>query len=86
MSAAAVERPHGERPLIAEANRLMDRLPGYRVEIIEGQILVTPPPDGPHGEALTDLVLPFLQAGLHGSASKVIQGIGLLKAGRRTSG
>lgn len=43
MSAASVERPHDDRPLIAEANRLMDRNPGYRVEIIGGQILVSPP-------------------------------------------
>jgi Uma2 family endonuclease len=77
MSAAAVERPRGDRPLIAEANRLMDRLPGYRVEIIGGQILVSPPPDGPHGVALTDLMLPFMAAGLHGVESKVVQGIGL---------
>jgi Uma2 family endonuclease len=77
MSAASVERPHGDRPLIAEANRLMDRNPGYRVEIIGGKLLVTPPPDGPHAEALTDLLLPFAAAGLHGAESKVVQGIGL---------
>ncbi|MFD7815829.1 Uma2 family endonuclease [Streptomyces sp. NPDC059785] len=78
MSAASVERPHADRPLIAEANRLWDSLaPGYRVEIIGGQILVTPPPDGPHSEALTDLMVPFLTAGLHGVESKVVQGIGL---------
>ncbi|MCM1972625.1 Uma2 family endonuclease [Streptomyces sp. G1] len=77
MSAASVERPHDERPLIAEANRLMDRLPGYRVEIIGGQILVTPPPDGPHAVVLTDLMVPFMTAGLHGVDSKVVQGIGL---------
>ncbi|WP_330338208.1 Uma2 family endonuclease [Streptomyces sp. NBC_00557] len=77
MSAAAVERPHGERPLIAEANRLMERNPGYRVEIIGGQILVSPPPDGPHGDALTDLMAPFMAAGLHGAESRLIQGIGL---------
>jgi Uma2 family endonuclease len=77
MSAAAVERPHGERPLIAEANRLMERNPGYRVEIIAGQILVSPPPDGPHGVVLTDLMLPFISAGLHGAESHVVQGIGL---------
>src|ERR1043165_8478717 len=76
MSAASVERPHG-RPLIAEANRIMDRLPGYRVEIIGGQIIVSPPPDGPHGVALTDLMLPLMAAGLHGVTSKVVQGIGL---------
>ncbi|MER7489759.1 Uma2 family endonuclease [Streptomyces sp. NPDC126497] len=77
MSAASVERPHDERPLIAEANRVMDRLPGYRVEIIGGQILVTPPPDGPHARALTTLMLPFFTAGLHGGETEVLQGVGL---------
>jgi Uma2 family endonuclease len=77
MSAASVERPHGDRPLIAEANRIMDRLPGYRVEIIGGQILVSPPPDGPHADASTDLVLPFAAAGLHGTESRVLLGVGL---------
>jgi Uma2 family endonuclease len=77
MSAASVERPHENRPLIAEANRLMDRNPGYRVEIIGGQLVVTPPPDGPHGDVLMDLALPFAAAGLHGVESRVIPGIGL---------
>ncbi|MEV8122936.1 Uma2 family endonuclease [Streptomyces sp. NPDC085944] len=77
MSAASVELPHGDLPLIAEANRIMDRLPGYRVEIIGGQLLVTPPPHGPHGEVLTDLILPFAAAGLHGTESKVIQNFGI---------
>ena len=77
MSAASVERPHDDRPLIAEANRIMDRLPGNRVEIIGGQILVSPPPDGAHASALTDLMVPFLAAGLHGAESRVLQGIGL---------
>jgi Uma2 family endonuclease len=76
MSAAAVERAHEDRPLIAEANRIMDRLPGYRVEIIGGQIIVSPPPDGPHAEVLTDLMLPFVASGLHGTESKVLQGVG----------
>jgi hypothetical protein len=55
----------------------MDRNPGYRVEIIGGQILVSPPPDGPHAVVLTDLILPFVTSGLHGEESKVVQGIGL---------
>jgi Uma2 family endonuclease len=76
MSAAAVERAHEDRPLIAEANRIMDRLPGYRVEIIGGQIIVSPPPDGPHAEVVTDLMLPFVASGLHGTESKVLQGVG----------
>jgi Uma2 family endonuclease len=77
MSAASVEGPHGDRPLIAEANRLMDRNPGYRVEIIGGQILVTPPPDGAHARALTKLMRPFVTAGLDGGETEVLQGVGL---------
>ena len=55
----------------------MDRLPGYRVEIIGGQILVSQPQDVPHARALTDLMVPFLTAGPHGIESKVLQGMGL---------
>ncbi|WP_405973723.1 Uma2 family endonuclease [Streptomyces sp. NBC_00988] len=77
MSAAPVEQPHGDRPLIAEANRLMDRNPGNRVEIIGDLIVMSPPPDGAHAAALTDLMVPFIAAGLHGTESMVLQGIGL---------
>jgi Uma2 family endonuclease len=77
MSAAPVEQPHGDRPLIAEANRLADRNPGNRVEIIGGLIIMSPPPDGAHAAALTDLMVPFIAAGLHGTESMVLQGIGL---------
>ncbi|MEU0070858.1 Uma2 family endonuclease [Streptomyces sp. NPDC006332] len=77
MSAASVERPHGDRPLTAEANRLMDRNPGYRVEIIAGQILVSPPPDAAHARALSRLMRPFLAAGLGDGETEVLQGVGL---------
>jgi Uma2 family endonuclease len=77
MSAAPVEQPHGDRPLITEANRLADRNPGNRVEIIGGLIIMSPPPDGAHAAALTDLMVPFIAAGLHGTESMVLQGIGL---------
>ncbi|MBW5485815.1 Uma2 family endonuclease [Streptomyces bambusae] len=81
MSAAPAEQPYSEpeaeRSLLDEANALMERLPGYRVEIIGGQILVSPPADGPHGEILTDLMLPFVMSGLHGEETKLIQGMGL---------
>ncbi|MFE0193852.1 Uma2 family endonuclease [Streptomyces sp. NPDC058989] len=77
MSAAAVEHPCDGKPptLLDEAERLAERNPGYRVEILGGVITVTPPPDGAHGQSLTDLIFAF--ASLHGGESKVIQGIGL---------
>ncbi|MFE6690022.1 Uma2 family endonuclease [Streptomyces sp. NPDC057743] len=77
MSAAAVEHPCDGKPptLLDEAERLAERNPGYRIEILGGVITVTPPPDGPHGLSLTDLTFAF--APLHGGGSHVIQGIGL---------
>jgi Uma2 family endonuclease len=55
----------------------MDRLPGYRIEIIDGEIRVTPPPDVAHARALTTIMLPFVAAGLHGEETQVLQGVGL---------
>lgn len=45
MSAAAVEHPCDDEPetQLETANRLMDQLPGHRVEIIGGVITVAPP-------------------------------------------
>ncbi|MGW2747603.1 Uma2 family endonuclease [Streptomyces sp. NPDC001450] len=77
MSTAPAEWSSGDRPLTALADEIMERHPGYRVEIIGGQILASPPPDGAHARALTDLMVPFLTAGLHGPESQVLQGIGL---------
>ncbi|WEV25682.1 Uma2 family endonuclease [Streptomyces sp. 71268] len=76
MSAAAVEPPcAGTSALLREAERLADKLPGYRVEIIGGELTVTLPPDGPHGESLTNLLLAFVPQ--HRGATRVIQGIGI---------
>ena len=77
MSATVAEQPHGDRPLIAEAHRLMERNPGNRVEIIGGQILASPPPDLPHARALARLTRPFVAAGIDGSETEVLQGVGL---------
>ncbi|MFE9767086.1 Uma2 family endonuclease [Streptomyces sp. NPDC005808] len=77
MSAAPVEQPHGDRSLIAEANRIMDRLPGRRVEIIGGQILVTPSPDVAHARALKKVTRPFEAAGLDEDDTEVHQAIGV---------
>ncbi|MGA5819158.1 Uma2 family endonuclease [Kitasatospora sp. NPDC094028] len=77
MSAAAVEEPFEQMTLLEAAELISDRLMGHRVEILGGQITVTPPPDGPHGETLTDLMIPLWAAGLHGDKSRVVQGMGL---------
>ncbi|QCX78702.1 hypothetical protein C9F11_25455 [Streptomyces sp. YIM 121038] len=80
MSAASVEQPYeDEEPfsLTAIADEIMERHPGYRVEIIGGHLLVTPSPDAPHARALTSLMVPFLAAGLHGEETEVLQNVGL---------
>ncbi len=79
MSAAAVEQPFDDEPvtLTAIAGEIMERHPGYRVEIIGGSLLVTPAPDIPHARALTKLMRPFIAAGLDDGESEVLQGIGL---------
>ncbi|QDQ13323.1 Uma2 family endonuclease [Streptomyces spectabilis] len=80
MSAASVEQPfEDEEPfsLTAIADEIMERHPGYRVEIIGGHLLVTPSPDAPHARALTGLMVPFLAAGLHGAETEVFQNVGL---------
>ncbi|MGW5095202.1 Uma2 family endonuclease [Streptomyces nodosus] len=80
MSAASVEQPFDDdRPftLTAIADEIMERHPGYRVEIIGGNLLVTPAPDVPHARALTKLMRPFIEAGLDDGETEVLQGIGL---------
>ncbi|MFB9371270.1 Uma2 family endonuclease [Kitasatospora sp. NPDC001664] len=73
MSAVAAEQPHPT--LLEAADMISDQLVGHRVEIIGGQITVTPPADGPHGEVLTDLV--FALAPLHGEECRLIQAMGI---------
>ncbi|WP_030600831.1 Uma2 family endonuclease [Streptomyces achromogenes] len=80
MSAASVEQPFdADEPfsLTAIADEIMERHPGYRVEIIGGHLLVTPSPDAPHARALTDLMIPFLAAGLHGEETAVLQNVAI---------
>ncbi|WP_411120661.1 Uma2 family endonuclease [Streptomyces sp. x-19] len=77
MSAAAVERPHvGKLPsLLEEAEKLTHLLPGHRVEILGGNLTVTPPADGSHAESLTNLTFAFAPA--HQGQTRVAQAIGL---------
>lgn len=80
MSAASVEQPlDDDQPfsLTAIADEIMERHPGYRVEIIEGHLLVTPSPDAPHARALTKLMRPFITAGLDDGETEILQNVGL---------
>jgi Uma2 family endonuclease len=79
MSAAAVEHPCDGEPesLLEWADRLSKQNPGCRVEIIGGILTVTPPADGDHADVLTDLMVSFIAAGLHGKATRVHQGSGV---------
>ncbi|MFE8011267.1 Uma2 family endonuclease [Streptomyces antibioticus] len=79
MSAASVEQPFDDEPfsLTAIADEIMERHPGYRVEIIGGHLLVTPSLDAPHARALTKLMRPFIAAGLDDGETEVLQSVGL---------
>ena len=80
MSAASVEQPFDDdQPfsLTAIADEIMERHPGYRVEIIGGHLLVTPAPDAAHARALTKLMRPFIAAGLDDGETEVLQSVGL---------
>lgn len=66
-----------ETSLADAADRLWDELPGHRVEILNGSIVVTPPPDGPHQETLSWLIVKCHEAGAQQAGLKYLQGIGL---------
>ncbi|WP_217168821.1 Uma2 family endonuclease [Streptomyces sp. AC512_CC834] len=59
------------------ADHLWEELPGHRVEILNGSIVVTPPPDGPHQESLTWLVEEFARVGARQAGLRYLGGIGL---------
>jgi Uma2 family endonuclease len=80
MSAASVEQPFdADEPfsLTAIADEIMERHPGYRVEIIGGHLLVTPSPDASHARALTKLMRPFIAAGLDDGETEVLQSVAI---------
>ncbi|MFE2421276.1 Uma2 family endonuclease [Streptomyces hokutonensis] len=66
-----------ESSLAEAADRLWEELPGHRVEILNGSIVVTPPPDGSHQETLTRLIEDFADAGARQAGLRYVQGIGL---------
>lgn len=59
------------------ADQLARALPGHRVEILQGRLTVTPPPDGSHALSLTKLGRAFDRAGIVEAGHEYVQGIGL---------
>ncbi|MEU2744105.1 Uma2 family endonuclease [Streptomyces sp. NPDC007095] len=59
------------------ADLLSSALPGHRVEILQGRLVVTPPPDGSHALSLSWLVVAFDGAGARKAGLRYVQGIGL---------
>ncbi|MFB6554932.1 Uma2 family endonuclease [Streptomyces sp. NPDC056405] len=59
------------------ADQLARALPGHRVEILQGRLTVTPPPDGSHQLALTKLGRAFDRAGIVDAGYEYVQGVGL---------
>nr|WP_043261206.1 Uma2 family endonuclease [Streptomyces sp. e14] len=66
-----------ESSLADAADRLWEELPGHRVEILNGSIVVTPPPDGSHQETLTWLIEEFSRAQARKAGLLFLQGVGL---------
>ncbi|MEU6444841.1 Uma2 family endonuclease [Streptomyces sp. NPDC047046] len=63
---------------LSEAADLLERgLPGHRVEILQGRLTVTPPPDGSHALSLSWLVEAFAGAGARKAGLRYVQGLGL---------
>jgi len=63
---------------LGEAADLLSRaLPGHRVEILQGRLTVTPPPDGSHALSLTKVCRALERAGIDGSGAEWAQGVGL---------
>ncbi|MEU6278444.1 Uma2 family endonuclease [Streptomyces populi] len=59
------------------ADLLFRALPGHRVEILQGRLTVTPPPDGSHALSLSWLVVAFDRAGARKAGLRYVQGVGL---------
>ncbi|MET8854751.1 Uma2 family endonuclease [Streptomyces sp. NPDC004579] len=63
---------------LGEAADLLSRaLPGHRVEILQGRLTATPPPDGSHALSLTKLGRAFDRAGIVEAGLEYVQGVGL---------
>ncbi|MFJ5261300.1 Uma2 family endonuclease [Streptomyces sp. NPDC088387] len=68
---------HQELTLGEAADQLARALPGHRVEILQGRLTATPPPDGSHALSLTKLGRALDRAGIVEAGYEHVQGIGL---------
>ncbi|WP_327353886.1 Uma2 family endonuclease [Streptomyces sp. NBC_01304] len=66
-----------ETSLTEAADRLWEELPGHRVEILNGSIVATPPPDGSHRNTLSWVTVELHKAGAREAGLRYLQGIGL---------
>ncbi|MGW3222567.1 Uma2 family endonuclease [Streptomyces sp. NPDC001157] len=66
-----------EMTIAEAADRVSSWLPGHRVEILRGSIIVTPPPDGPHQGTVFEAGYEIRRAGAKEAGLKVLPGIGL---------
>jgi Uma2 family endonuclease len=70
--------------VVLEAAANLEVPEGYRVQVIDGRIIVTPPADGEHGAALTRLTVALWAAGPLENGLDVIQGLGIyLRPGKK---
>lgn len=70
----------GGRPTAREtAERLWQEpaLDGFRIEAMSGRVVVTPPPDGGHAVALTDLMDLLRDAGIRERSLRAVQNVGI---------
>jgi Uma2 family endonuclease len=63
--------------LTAIADEIVERHPGYRVEIIGGHLLVSPTRDARHAGILTDLMRLFLTSEPCGEQTEVLQNVAI---------
>ncbi|MFF5445833.1 Uma2 family endonuclease [Streptomyces sp. NPDC012888] len=66
-----------ETTIADAADRLSRELPGHKVEILQGRLIVTPPADGRHARTLTRLTVAFHEAGAEKAGLEFVQGIGI---------
>jgi Uma2 family endonuclease len=76
--------PQDPEEVVLEAAARLDVPEGYRVEVIDGRIIVTPPADGDHGVALTRLLVSLWALDPLEKGLDVIQGLGIyLRPGKK---